>query len=102
MANRIDATLSGVGAPNDVRASWDAILDEVGASAKLLEIQNALIPPPKCSVQLARACLAMVCASFNTSFATTGQLYQVDYDGHISYRYFASGKERDLVMQLMS
>jgi hypothetical protein len=102
MANRIEATMSGVGTPNEVLGQWLANLQDDPNCKSLTGLSVALVPPLNCSKEFARACVAVVCASLNVSFVTTGQLFRVDEEGRVNSRYFSLGSERDLIVQLMS
>jgi len=102
MANRIEATLGGMGSPTAVKAAIHADLIDSGLQAVFAEWCKATHSAQTQDNKLDRRFLAIVASYLNEDFTKTGRLWRADVDGRLEYDYISGDKSQAAIASLMA
>lgn len=102
MANRHNATLSGLGS---FGAVYNARIADLAPNEKAqMQLANAYnaIGGLLDDEQTAQSALALACAVINRTFEDRGWLVSVDGKGYLTFNFFAAPGERKPILDLMA
>lgn len=101
MANRIDATLCGMGTLQATCLAWAEQYPAGSDGRDACEGLGAMLLRLKHVEQGQRAAMAMICAILNEKLEQTGNLWSAKHDGSWEKTYLSNTGERQAILALL-